>query len=44
MLNKYRAVMLLAATGDAIGYRKGAWEFCYDGEFIYRDMMSITKN
>ena len=44
MLTKYRAVMLLAAVGDAIGYRKGAWEFCYDGEFIYRDMMRITKN
>ena len=36
--------MLLAAAGDAIGYRRGAWEFCNDGNFIYRDMMKITSD
>ena len=42
MLNRYRASMLLAAVGDSIGYRKGAWEFCYDGGTIVKDMMKMT--
>lgn len=43
MRQRYRAVMLLAAVGDAIGYRGGSWEFNYDGPYIHRDMMKITK-
>lgn len=35
--------MLLAAVGDAIGFRKGIWEFNYNGESIHEDMHRITN-
>ena len=28
---RYRASMVLAGVGDAMGYRNGAWEFTFDG-------------
>jgi len=40
----YRAVMLLAAVGDAMGYRNGSWEFNKNGETIHREMMEITQD
>jgi hypothetical protein len=28
---RYRASMVLAGVGDAMGYRNGVWEFTFDG-------------
>lgn len=36
--------MLLAAVGDAMGYKEGDWEFNKNGPYIHEDMMRITKN
>lgn len=36
--------MLIAAVGDAIGYYRGHWEFCYEGEQIHSEMMKMTDN
>lgn len=44
MLERYRASMLLAAVGDAIGYYRGKWEFCYEGVTIHEQMMNLTNN
>jgi ADP-ribosylarginine hydrolase len=38
-LDKYKAVMLLAAVGDSMGYRNGRWEFNKRGESIHKEMM-----
>lgn len=40
---RYRACMVLAAVGDAMGYHRGHWEFTYHGFDIHQDMMRITK-
>lgn len=42
MQTRFRATMLLAAVGDAIGYRQGIWEFNRSGPTIHSDMMRIT--
>ena len=42
MNKRYEATMLLAAIGDAIGYRRGNWEFNKDGLDIHRQMMKLT--
>ena len=34
MLERYRACMLLAGVGDALGYNMGYWEFCPSGPKI----------
>lgn len=34
--------MLLAAVGDAIGYKNGSWEFNFSSKLIHQDMMNIT--
>lgn len=39
---RYRATILLAATGDAIGYNKGAWEFCLSTSKIHNDLYRLT--
>jgi len=31
LVERYRATMVLAGVGDAMGYRNGAWEFTFDG-------------
>ena len=31
LAERYRASMVLAGVGDAMGYRNGAWEFTFDG-------------
>jgi ADP-ribosylarginine hydrolase len=36
--------MLLAATGDIIGYRDGRWEFNYNTANIHDEMMKLTDN
>ena len=35
--------MLLAAAGDAMGYKNGTWEFNYSSTLIHKDMMNITQ-
>ena len=39
MQKRYQACMLLAAVGDAIGYKRGKWEFNYNGLAIHKEMM-----
>ena len=36
--------MLLAALGDAIGYKRGSWEFNLSGPSIHKEMMKMTEN
>lgn len=44
MNERYRACMILAAVGDAMGYYRGHWEFTYDGLDIHKSMMRLTNN
>ncbi|KAL9657752.1 hypothetical protein ABK040_013584 [Willaertia magna] len=37
-LDKFKACMLLGATGDAIGYFHGAWEFLKNGSTIHNQL------
>lgn len=32
---RYEATMLLAAVGDAMGYKNGHWEFVFEGKRIH---------
>ena len=34
--------MVLAAVGDAVGYKNGRWEFCHNTTTIYKDFVDIT--
>lgn len=43
MKERYQATMVLAAVGDAIGYRGGAWQFTFNGEAIHRQLMEMTN-
>lgn len=36
--------MILAAVGDAMGYKNGSWEFNTSSSLIHKEMMEITKN
>ena len=38
--NRFKASMLLAGVGDAIGYKNGEWEFCRSGASIHNDLAS----
>jgi ADP-ribosylarginine hydrolase len=38
---KYIASMLLAAVGDAIGYKNGEWEFCKSGSVMHAEAESM---
>lgn len=40
---KYVAVMLLSGVGDAMGYRKGKWEFDRDGAAIHKQLAKMTQ-
>jgi ADP-ribosylarginine hydrolase len=40
----YEAAMLLAAVGDAMGYKNGSWEFNTSSQLIHKEMMAITQN
>jgi ADP-ribosylarginine hydrolase len=42
MINQFKATMVLAAVGDAMGYRRGMWEFNKKGVKIHEDMMNMT--
>jgi ADP-ribosylarginine hydrolase len=43
MKTRFEACMLLAAVGDAIGYKRGSWEFNQDGPAIHKEMLKITE-
>ena len=36
--------MVLAAVGDAMGYKNGDWEFLTSHKIIYNQMMELTDN
>lgn len=36
--------MLLAAAGDAMGYKNGSWQFNYSSTLIHKEMMKITND
>lgn len=38
---RYRASMVLAGVGDAMGYRNGVWEFTFDGVAILRELKAL---
>ena len=42
-LQRYEAVMILAAVGDAMGYHNGRWEFNMNGQSIHQEMMAMTN-
>lgn len=45
--SRYRASMVLAGVGDAMGYRNGAWEFTFDGSFplfLFSCVMEIVTS
>lgn len=33
--------MLLSAAGDALGYKNGEWEFCYQGRLIHDQLQAL---
>ena len=37
----YEAAMVLAGVGDAMGYKCGDWEFCFDGEKIHAECKAM---
>ena len=41
MKAKYEAAMILAGVGDAMGYKNGKWEFCFDGEKIHSEVEEL---
>ncbi|XP_071106396.1 ADP-ribosylhydrolase ARH1-like isoform X1 [Haliotis cracherodii] len=41
MLERYKAAMVLAGVGDALGYKKGEWEFCHSGQLILKDLKKM---
>lgn len=38
MEDRYKACMILAAVGDAVGYKNGSWEFNYSGVDIHNEL------
>lgn len=43
-LENYRAAMVLAGVGDAMGYKNGDWEFLTSSKIIHEQMMKMTNN
>ncbi|XP_067673624.1 ADP-ribosylhydrolase ARH1-like [Haliotis asinina] len=41
MLERYKAAMVLAGAGDALGYKTGDWEFCYSTKLILEDLKEM---
>uniref|UniRef100_A0A3Q3F8Z6 Inactive ADP-ribosyltransferase ARH2 n=1 Tax=Labrus bergylta TaxID=56723 RepID=A0A3Q3F8Z6_9LABR len=40
-MEKFKAAMVLGASGDALGYRKGHWESCTSGKKIQEELASL---
>ena len=40
-MEKFQAGMVLGAVGDALGYRKGRWEFCGSGRQIQEELETL---
>ena len=40
-MGQYEASMVLAGVGDAMGYKCGDWEFCFDGEKIHAEAKAL---
>ena len=43
-VQNFQACMVLAAVGDAMGYKNGDWEFLTSHKIIYNQMMEMTEN
>lgn len=43
-VDNFRACMVLAAVGDAMGYKNGDWQFLTNGSIIHQQMMKMTDN
>lgn len=41
LLERYKAAMVLSGVGDALGYKKGSWEFCHSGEAIHKELKEL---
>ena len=39
--DQFKACMLLSATGDALGYKNGDWEFCHSGQDIHEELQEL---
>lgn len=39
---RFKASLVLSGVGDAMGYRRGKWEFNYSGKSIQKEMMELT--
>lgn len=40
-MEKFQAGMVLGAVGDALGYRKGSWEWCISGAQIQKELSAL---
>ncbi|XP_017557336.1 protein ADP-ribosylarginine hydrolase-like protein 1 isoform X1 [Pygocentrus nattereri] len=40
-MEKFQAGMILGAVGDALGYRKGNWEWCFSGAQIQKELSAL---
>ncbi|GFN78398.1 [protein ADP-ribosylarginine] hydrolase [Plakobranchus ocellatus] len=38
---RYGHAMILSGVGDALGYKNGSWEFCHNGESIYKELKEL---
>ena len=38
---RYVACMVLGGAGDALGYKRGDWEFCISGEQIHKELADL---
>eukprot|EP01091_Cochliopodium_minus_P016112 TRINITY_DN5933_c0_g1_i2.p1 TRINITY_DN5933_c0_g1~~TRINITY_DN5933_c0_g1_i2.p1 ORF type:complete len:382 (+),score=123.40 TRINITY_DN5933_c0_g1_i2:59-1147(+) len=43
MKERFRACMILAGVGDAMGYKNGSWEFCSSGAKIHKELNKMTE-
>ena len=41
MEERYKACMVLSGVGDALGYKKGDWEFCLSGQTIHDELKAL---